>query len=260
MPYGTHGTPGYETPFHSTIPGERTYSSFGTFQGYQTSHEQTKPALLRSGHCDEDPHISTTGTIEPFHLNTFPQDRPGTAFVYSRGTVGPLLDTGPYYVDDDQIHPSAYRLDDGFHFLQQPRFPCTSPFETTQHDLYQTDFSHSVTPPARSPSLIVPRSRIDDDALEDSSRADEGPTVREDLEEDDAGSDKPYARLIWEALMQAPGHRMMLREIYAWFLRNTNKARDSGSNGWQNSIRHNLSMNQVRTFDASSQALLRLAC
>lgn len=57
--------------------------------------------------------------------------------------------------------------------------------------------------------------------------------------------DKPYARLIYEALMQAPGHSMMLRDIYDWFAINTNKPRESGSNGWQNSIRHNLSMNQV---------------
>lgn len=67
-----------------------------------------------------------------------------------------------------------------------------------------------------------------------------------DGQEDEEGSgDKPYARLIHEALMQAPGHRMMLREIYDWFVRNTTKPSESGTNGWQNSIRHNLSMNQV---------------
>jgi hypothetical protein len=64
-------------------------------------------------------------------------------------------------------------------------------------------------------------------------------------EDEDAMDDKPYARLIYEALMQAPGHRMMLREIYDWFRLNTNKPQESGTNGWQNSIRHNLSMNKV---------------
>lgn len=57
--------------------------------------------------------------------------------------------------------------------------------------------------------------------------------------------DKPYAMLIYEALKQAPGHRMMLRDIYDWFRQNTTKVQESGSNGWQNSIRHNLSMNKV---------------
>jgi hypothetical protein len=258
MPYGTHGAHGYEPPFDSAVPGERTYG-FGTFPSYQTNHEQTTPTQLPSRHCDEGPHISTTGTVEPFHLNPFPQGRPRTAFECSRRTSH-LLNAPQHYLGPDPTHLSAYQVDDGFHFLQQPRFSGTSTFETTQQGLYHPAFSDSVTPPSGSPSLMAPRSRIDDDTLEGSSRAEEGPVAREDLEEDDAGSDKPYARLIWEALMQAPGHRMMLREIYAWFLHNTNKARDSGSNGWQNSIRHNLSMNQVRTFDGSSPALLRLEC
>lgn len=70
--------------------------------------------------------------------------------------------------------------------------------------------------------------------------------LTKDSHDDEEGSgDKPYARLIHEALMQAPGHRMMLREIYDWFVQNTTKPSESGTNGWQNSIRHNLSMNQV---------------
>lgn len=67
-------------------------------------------------------------------------------------------------------------------------------------------------------------------------------------EEDDDLCDKPYARLIYDALMQAPGHRMMLRDIYDWFQRHTTKPAESGTNGWQNSIRHNLSMNQVSPY------------
>ncbi|KIW70411.1 hypothetical protein PV04_02683 [Phialophora macrospora] len=75
------------------------------------------------------------------------------------------------------------------------------------------------------------------------------PTVEHD---EDAIDDKPYARLIYEALMQAPGHRMMLREIYEWFRHNTTKPQESGSNGWQNSIRHNLSMNKAFENDRDS--------
>ncbi|KIV95991.1 hypothetical protein PV10_03576 [Exophiala mesophila] len=65
------------------------------------------------------------------------------------------------------------------------------------------------------------------------------------LDDGDATDDKPYAALIYDALLQAPNHRMMLREIYDWFRVNTNKVQDNGSNGWQNSIRHNLSMNKA---------------
>ena len=65
-----------------------------------------------------------------------------------------------------------------------------------------------------------------------------------DFEEEDLNSE-PYAKLIFRALKSAPGHRMVLREIYEWFEINTDKAGDPKSRGWQNSIRHNLSMNGV---------------
>ncbi|WEW58911.1 hypothetical protein PRK78_004379 [Emydomyces testavorans] len=65
----------------------------------------------------------------------------------------------------------------------------------------------------------------------------------EDSDTDSVTSDEPYARLIWKALMSTPGHKMVLKEIYEWFEKHTNKAKNPDSKGWQNSIRHNLSMN-----------------
>ena len=56
----------------------------------------------------------------------------------------------------------------------------------------------------------------------------------------------PYAKLIYRALMDAPNHQMVLKDIYDWIARNTDKARDPAFKGWQNSVRHNLSMNGVR--------------
>lgn len=58
-------------------------------------------------------------------------------------------------------------------------------------------------------------------------------------------TETPYAQLIYQALLSRPRHAMRLQEIYQWFLENTNKGQD-GTKGWQNSIRHNLSMNGVR--------------
>ncbi|USP76286.1 hypothetical protein yc1106_03560 [Curvularia clavata] len=55
--------------------------------------------------------------------------------------------------------------------------------------------------------------------------------------------EQPYAQLIYQALLNAPGHTMILRDIYEWFKNNTDKASASETKGWQNSIRHNLSMN-----------------
>jgi hypothetical protein len=63
---------------------------------------------------------------------------------------------------------------------------------------------------------------------------------------EDPGAEEPYARLIYRALMSAPNHSMVLQEIYQWFRDNTLKG-SSDTKGWMNSIRHNLSMNAVRT-------------
>lgn len=59
-------------------------------------------------------------------------------------------------------------------------------------------------------------------------------------------NEPPYAKLIYQALMAAPRHRMVLRDIYNWIGANTDKAKDPAFKGWQNSVRHNLSMNGVR--------------
>ena len=58
---------------------------------------------------------------------------------------------------------------------------------------------------------------------------------------------EPYAQLIYRALRDAPGYGMVLKDIYDWFEKNTDKAKNPSSKGWQNSIRHNLSMNGVST-------------
>jgi hypothetical protein len=69
-----------------------------------------------------------------------------------------------------------------------------------------------------------------------------------DTDAESATSEEPYAQLIFKALMSAPGHKMALKEIYDWFRKYTNKWKNSDTKGWQNSIRHNLSMNAVSTF------------
>ena len=70
-------------------------------------------------------------------------------------------------------------------------------------------------------------------------------------DESEVEENEPYAKLIHRALMSAPGHRMVLKEIYDWFTRHTDKNKNPSQKGWQNSIRHNLSMNGVGPTSAS---------
>ncbi|KAK6438445.1 hypothetical protein LTR95_005361 [Oleoguttula sp. CCFEE 5521] len=76
-------------------------------------------------------------------------------------------------------------------------------------------------------------------------------TVYEQPEEDEydeeldggEGSDPCYAQLLYRCLRDAPSHTLSLRELYKWVQAHSQKAKDSTSKGWQNSVRHNLSMN-----------------
>ncbi len=86
----------------------------------------------------------------------------------------------------------------------------------------------------------------------------------ERLEELDSGSESegkqsepPYAKLIYRALMEAPEHQMVLKDIYEWIAQNTDKARDPAFKGWQNSVRHNLSMNGVCSTKFDTHSIYR---
>lgn len=62
--------------------------------------------------------------------------------------------------------------------------------------------------------------------------------------EDDLPTDPPYSQLIYQALRESKDCKLQLQDIYYWFEKNTNKGKEA-TKGWQNSIRHNLSMNAV---------------
>jgi hypothetical protein len=65
-----------------------------------------------------------------------------------------------------------------------------------------------------------------------------------------AGENSPYAEWLFVCLKEARDHQMILRDIYEWAKHRIPKVKealinDPSEKGWQNSIRHNLSMNQV---------------
>lgn len=45
--------------------------------------------------------------------------------------------------------------------------------------------------------------------------------------------------------MSVPSRSMTVQQIYQWFRDNTNKAINGNNGGWMNSIRYNLTMNEV---------------
>ncbi|RMJ24698.1 Forkhead domain protein [Aspergillus sp. HF37] len=89
---------------------------------------------------------------------------------------------------------------------------------------HSLQFNNSCSPSAKSPPDY------------NEMRASSGPG-------EDGNADPPYSLLIYQALRSAPGMKLPLQGIYSWFEKNTEKGKDQSSKGWQNSIRHNLSMN-----------------
>ena len=162
-------------------------------------------------------------------------------------------------VTTTQSHPTSAYFNDGSTLLQNqiisptPSFPFgyagnarfnLSSLDSTNESL----MSYSPTP-SLSPSQFN-RPDFRQISTPDSGDSYDYPTGLTMLNSDDTTGDacgisEPYAQLIFKALMSAPGHKMVLREIYEWFEKNTDKADNKASKGWQNSIRHNLSMNKV---------------
>jgi hypothetical protein len=102
----------------------------------------------------------------------------------------------------------------------------------------------------KSPVSSIQEESHDKDDIVDSFQFDEEdiqplPVASGQPEETDgAKTSVPYAQLLHRAFISAPNHKMKLQQIYQWFRENTDKA-NNDSKGWQNSIRHNLSMNAV---------------
>lgn len=68
----------------------------------------------------------------------------------------------------------------------------------------------------------------------------------------DKESGKPYAVLVYEALMSTETRSMTVSEIYDYFKKTHPHFRNVKGRGWMNSIRYNLSMNEVCPFSACS--------
>ena len=246
---GVFGPPGLQAldiPFNQSIFSDPAYR-FSFLHGYHQdlAHNVSDSGLpFLSNETSPQTAADTTSVIDPLRLDTCEVSKPRTTFEDLRKACQ-YLNTSQQLVNLDADSP-AYYLQGNLRSPDHCQFTSTSERNDFQNTLYgNASCSNSVSPTGAndspgfawspSPSMTAECLCLDEDRN----------LGKGELEEDDSSYDKPYARLIYEALMQAPRHRMMLREIYSWFQRHTNKAKDSSSNGWQNSIRHNLSMNQV---------------
>ena len=155
--------------------------------------------------------------------------------------------SAPSYLGHDHSVLEYYNpaVSSGSHQQLTPPIMSRTPSFANTHDHYTVNGANHLVSPAPSGDTTHDHfGHLQDRDAVYPYTADEM-TQRRDSDESTEGHAKPYAALIYEALMSKMDKRMVLREIYAWFEKNTDKAKDPASRGWQNSIRHNLSMNGV---------------
>ena len=137
------------------------------------------------------------------------------------------------------------------HFDQGRYFPTSGPVAVpTMNDVYPELPTHSSNFGPYSPYSHGSASRQGTVELTEYDN-----TI---FEEDEAGeiingeiADPCYAQLLYRCLRDAPDHTMALKDVYKWVRQYSQKARDFAGTGWQNSVRHNLSMNAVSIHEPS---------
>ncbi|KAJ5287725.1 hypothetical protein N7478_003411 [Penicillium angulare] len=125
------------------------------------------------------------------------------------------------------------KMEDSAGNIQAIPTAAPSPVSTVSHHSYSHSHSHSHSPGAHCTPMSIM-------AADGSSPT----TSLTESSEEDHPADPPYSQLIYQALSQSKDYSLHLQDIYAWFEKNTSKGKDQTQKGWQNSIRHNLSMNQ----------------
>ena len=277
FPFGTEHTSANSPYSQDTIfqPDQQTHAASGALFGMRHSHLASSLLQPKSGHQhDQD---SSRGPFRLFGDSFHPRQSDGhTACYYSTqwsspshrceghtwaGVSGIEVQTSSPFVLNSNNHRSSLPIS-GYdsEYLAEMSPAChstgdispayqTGPPDNRVHTLvYNEDraFDNS------SPSLpwLTPISRSSDVKVEFEGCYDSGSLTNKEASVEDKLGDIPYAKLIYAALMDAPDHRMILRDIYRWIEHNTDKASDPSFTGWQNSVRHNLSMNQVSIRDS----------
>lgn len=165
---------------------------------------------------------------------SFPPPQPSTF------TDSPVKTSTP-----STYHPIAPQKPDKAIFTT---VPTTKPTDKENHHPYHSDNFAEFPEPAYDYEAHMPnpgsqehkdkKRRLSDEGLENLPAPENMPPVADTV-------GKPpyrYATLIGMAILRAPSRRLTLAQIYAWISK-TFSFYDPAQTGWQNSIRHNLSLN-----------------
>ncbi|KAI8966212.1 hypothetical protein F5Y11DRAFT_309697 [Daldinia sp. FL1419] len=139
-----------------------------------------------------------------------------------------------------QKPPVDANLGYGKENVQPMIYPAPPPFNFNVENFYQS------APPRKR--ALLEAAPIQDSRPAKKSKLEESPLPTPDsfptIEDTGAKPSYSYAQLIGMAILRAPQRRLTLSQIYKWISDNFSfySAQDAG---WQNSIRHNLSLNKA---------------
>jgi hypothetical protein len=235
-------------PFLKPNIPTRYFPSNSESRLYSVSNEEPFQTYHYSRGSLHDPALSYPPTTCPPRYPQGVNDTEKAAMgPFAQNFSPPLHDSGSTY----SFGPIEGASDDALPSVEFPSFSSDNPSTPLKmSSIYSLFESLREVSPAQSlsvPHSVVPenysgRSSEDRDIFEQVD-----PPIH-DEETDEGLNSEPYAQLIYRALKSVPSHRMVLKDIYEWFEKNTDKAKNNPSKGWQNSIRHNLSMNGVSDF------------
>ena len=160
----------------------------------------------------------------------------------------PVLDTARYRWRDAQMSQYPFEASDerAYPLLagnNTSSFPASG--TPSLHSRSDTSTMASRTTPSTPVSPITPWTSAESTASSGLTNKSSSSNSSSPNGKDDSDGEHCYAVLLYNCLRQAPDHERSLKDIYNWMEANTSKARDSANKGWQNSVRHNLSMNAV---------------
>ncbi|KAI8829489.1 hypothetical protein BC829DRAFT_154204 [Chytridium lagenaria] len=100
------------------------------------------------------------------------------------------------------------------------------------------------SPPEDEDGMRPRKHRVDDDNEKGNKRQRISHTPQSDDGEGEPRPNLSYATMIFQAITSCPSRKMTLNGIYTWICENYPYYR-MVKVGWQNSIRHNLSLNKA---------------